>query len=64
MICKALFIGNYTPEDAAKYAGLPGDKRDIYLVYSIKNGYVWNIVSEKYGVIPKKQKRYPKKRYR
>jgi len=64
LICKALFIGNYTAEEAAKYAGLPGDKRDTYLVYAIKGGYVWNEVSSKYGVIPREQTRYPKKRYR
>lgn len=64
LICKALFIGDKSVKEAAIFAGLEGNKKDIILIYSIKNGYVWNDISINYGVIPKKQKHNKTNKYR
>ena len=54
LICFAHTVLGYTnPRDCAIYAWLEGNEKDILLVRSILDGYVWKHVSSRYGIEPK-----------
>ena len=60
LICYAYTVLGYNPQECAIYAWLEGNNKDILLVRSIIDGYVWNHVSIQYG-IHKKNRTKPKR---
>lgn len=55
LICYAYTVLGYTPEECAMYAWLDGDSKDMLIVYSIINGYSWQNISSKYGIVSKER---------